>query len=80
MAHVYIIHIFLSDTLSDLDKFIYGEYSKHQLCSSWFDMAHVYIVFLKDKLILNGLGVMQGDQGALGHHLRPRQVPPWRVQ
>ena len=41
----------LSDTLSDLDKLNHGEFSKSQLWTSKFDMAHVYILFFKDKLI-----------------------------
>ena len=41
----------LSDTLSDLDKLNQGEYSKYQLCSSKIDMAHVNMLFIKDKSI-----------------------------
>ena len=41
----------LSDTLSDLVKLNYGEYSKYQLCSSKIDMTHVCMVFFKDKSI-----------------------------
>ena len=39
----------ISDTLSDLVKLNQGEYIKYQLCSSKFDMAHVYILFFKRK-------------------------------
>ena len=39
----------LLDTLSDLDILNQGEYSKYQLCSSKFNMTHVY--FFKDKSI-----------------------------
>ena len=41
----------LSDTLSDLDKFNYGEHSKYQLCSWKINMPHVYMLFFKDKSI-----------------------------
>ena len=39
------------DTLTDLDKLNYGEYSKYQLCSSKIDMAlaHVDILKCEDK-------------------------------
>ena len=56
----------LSDTQSDLDKLNLGEYSKHQLFSSKIYMAHDYIIFFKDKTILNGSSVIQSDQDALG--------------
>ena len=43
-------------------------------------MAHVYILFFKDKLIKNGPSVIQGDQDALGHPQRFCQAQPWGVQ
>ena len=70
----------LSDTLSNLEKFNQGEYSNYQLCSSKFDKAHVYSLFFKDKLILNGPSVIQGDQDVPGHPQRPRQAQPWGEQ
>ena len=63
----------LSDTLSNY-KLNQGEYSKYQVCSSKFGMAHVYILFLKDNLILNGPSMIQGDQDALGHPQRLRKI------
>ena len=41
----------LSDTLSDLNKFNIGKYSKYQLCSSKTDITHVNMLFFKDKSI-----------------------------
>ena len=43
------VSMVLLDTLSDLDILNQGEYSKYQLCSSKFNMTHVY--FFKDKSI-----------------------------
>ena len=45
-----------------------------------YDMAHVYILYFKDNLILNGPRMIQGDQNALGHLQRPLQGQPWGVQ
>ena len=70
----------LSDTLSNLDKLNYSQYSKSQLCSSKIDMTIVYILSFKDKSILNGPSVIQDDQDALGHPQQPREAQPWRVQ
>ena len=44
----------LSDTLSDLAKVNHWEFSKYHLCPSKIDMAHVYILFYKDKSNWNG--------------------------
>ena len=44
----------LSDTLSDLLKLIHGVFSKYLLCPSKIDVAHVYILIFKDKLIQIG--------------------------
>ena len=41
----------LSETLSNLEKLNQCEYSKYQLCLSKFDMAHVYILYFKEKLV-----------------------------
>ena len=41
----------LSDTLSDLNKLNYREYSEDQLYSSKIYMTHVYKLIFKDKSI-----------------------------
>ena len=45
-----------------------------------FDMAHVYILFFKDKLIKISPSMIQGDKDALGHPQQPRQAQPLGVQ
>ena len=73
----------LSDTYSDHVKLNHGRYSKYQLCSSVFDMAHDQILFFRDKSILNGPSVLQGDQSAIEHLQRPpqaqQQVPVFKI-
>ena len=44
----------ISDTLCDLVKLNHGEFSKYNLSPSKIYMAHVYILFFKDKWIQNG--------------------------
>ena len=44
----------LSDTLSNLVKLNHGKFSKYHLCPSKIDMAHVYILFFKNKSLQNG--------------------------
>ena len=39
-------------------------------------MAHVYVIFFKDKLIKNSPSLIQGDRDALGHPQKPRQTQP----
>ena len=56
----------LSETLSNFVKLNHGKYSKYQLFSLKFDLAHVVILFFKYKLIKNSPSVIQVDQDALG--------------
>ena len=61
MARVYILFFkdksikngskVILDTLSDLDKLNYAQYSKYPLCSSKIYITHVYMLFIKDKSI-----------------------------
>ena len=43
-------------------------------------MAHVYVLFFKDRLIKNSPSMLQGDQDALRHPQQPCQAQPWEVQ
>ena len=61
-----------SDTLSDLAKLYHGD-----LCPSKIDMAHVYKLFFKDKLILN---VPRVINMLSGHPLQPGKAQPRRIQ
>ena len=57
----------LLDTHSDLVKLNHGEFTKYHLCPSKNDMAHVYVLFFKDKSIQNGPKVIMVLSDALSY-------------